>query len=247
MKQNIVILILMVFSSLIQAQEIEASLNWKPLQRYGFVVNGLVSDKVVNVGDRVNEGDLLARLDMQPFKFKVKQLNAAVNKFEPLVLDAKLEFDQAKELFERTVLSEVELQKIKGKYKTLVAEQDVEKAKLLMAKWELRRASLVSKENAYVVSSGIYPGMVISDENKSNVYIELASASQASAIAWISNEQKSQLELDSKAEVIIDEKNFQASVHSLTMLPNKDNKYKLIVVFKYNGMIESGKKVKIRF
>jgi len=247
MKQNIVIFFLMVFSSLAQAQELEAALSWKPLHRYGFVVNGLVSDKVVNIGDKVNKGDLLARLDLQPFKFKVKQLNAAVNKFEPLVLDAKLEFDQAEELFERTVLSEVELQKIKGQYESLVAEQDAEKAKLRMAKWELARASLVSKENAYVISSGVYPGMVISDENRSNVYIELASIGQASAIAWLSNAQKLQLKSDSKPEVLIDEQALPASVYSLTMLPNKDNKFQLTLVFKYKEMIEPGKKIKIRF
>lgn len=247
MKYNVLILFLMMGSSLSQAVELEATLNWAPLQRYGFVVNGLVSDKVVNVGSQVEQGDLLAQLDTQPFQLKINQFTASVNKYDPLVFDAKVELDHANELYERTVLSEVELQKIEGKYKTVIAQQKTEKAKLKLAQWELRRASLKSKDDAYVVSSDIFPGMIISEENKSAVYIEMASAEQASASAWLSNEHRLQLKSDSRLEVIIDDQTLSASVYSLTMLPSKDDKYQLIVVFNYNEMSEPGKKVKIRF
>lgn len=247
MKYNIFILVLMMFTSQAQAIELEATLNWNPPQRYGFVVNGVVSDKLVNIGSKVKQGELLARLDTQPFNLKVKQYKAAVDKFEPLVFDAKVELDHANELYERTVLSEVELQKIEGKYKTVIAEQDVEKAKLKLAKWKLRRASLKSKDSAYVISSSILPGMVISDENKSSVYIELSSSEQASASAWLSNAQRLQLKSDSQPEVIINEQIQPASVYSLTMQPNKDNMYQLIVVFKYPDMKEPGRKVKLRY
>lgn len=237
----------MMFASIAQAVELDATLNWSGHQRYGFTVNGVVDGSVINVGAKIEKGDMLASLDRQPYNFRVKQYQAAVNKFKPLVFDAKLEFDHANELFERTVLSEVELQKIEGKYRAVIAEQEEEQAKLQLAKWKLRRASLKSKDNGFVVFSNISPGMIISDENKSSVYIELVSASKASANAWLSAEQKLQLKLDSRPEVEVDGETAQGTIHSVAMLPNKDNKYQLIVDFNYSKMIEPGKKVRVRF
>lgn len=246
MKKNILIIILLSLSSATaHSIELEASLGWVGQYRYGFVVNGIV-DEVISVGSQVKKSQSLANLDRQPFNYKLKQYQAAVNKFEPLVLDAKIEFDHASELFERTVLSEVELQKIRGKYHSLSAEQAVENAKLQFAKWELNRAILKSKEEAYVIYSNLLPGMIISEENKSDVYIELASVGRASAVVLLSIEQKKQLKLESAVEVEIDGDKIPASIHSIAMQPDKNNQYKVVAVFKYAKMIEPGRKLKLK-
>lgn len=246
MKKYILIIILLLISRAAHSVELDAYLSWAGQYRNGFVANGIVDD-VISVGSKVEKTQSLASLDRQPFIYKLKQYQAAVNKFEPLVLDAKLELDHAKELFERTVLSEVELQKIEGNYNSLAAEQAAEKAKLQMAKWKLNRAVLKSKEEAYVIYSNILPGMVISDENKSDVYIQLASTSRASAIALLSMEQKRQLKLEGTAEVEIDGDKIPARIHSIAMQPDKDNQYQVIAVFNYAKMIEPGKKLKLNF
>lgn len=246
MKKNILIIVLLSLSTTVHSIELDASLGWAGQYRYGFVVNGVV-DEVISTGSKVKKSQSLANLDRQPFNYKLKQYQSSMKKFEPLVLDAKLEFDHASELFERTVLSEVELQKIKGKYHSLSAEQAVENAKLQIARWELKRAVLKSKEEAYVIYSSILPGMIISDENKSDAYIELASAGRASAIALLSMEQKRQLELQSKVEVEIDGEKIPASIHSITMQPDKNNQYQVVAVFKYAKVIEPGKKIKLNF
>lgn len=250
MKKYILIIVLLFLSlplsNVVHSTELDASLDWAGQYRYGFVVNGIV-DEVVSVGREVKKSQSLANLDRQPFNYKIKQYQAAVNKFEPLVLDAKIEFDHANELFERTVLSEVELQKIQGQYQSIVAEQAEENAKLQMAKWELKRAVLKSKEDAYVIFSNIFPGMIISDENKSDVYIELASTGKASAIALLSIEQKRQLKLDNAVEVEIDGGKISASIYSIAMRADKNNQYQLVAVFEYTKMIEPGRRLKLNF
>lgn len=246
MKKNILIIVLLLLNTTAHSIELDASLAWAGQYRYGFVVNGVV-DKVISAGAKVKKSQSLANLDREPFNYKLKQSQALMNKIEPLVLDAKLEFDHANELFERTVLSEVELQKIKGKYQSLAAEKAVENAKLQAARWELKRAVLKSKEEAYVIYSNVLPGMIISDENKSDVYIELASVGRASAIALLSIEQKIQLKLESTVEVEIDGDKMPASIHSIAMQPDKNNLYQVVAVFNYARMIEPGKKLKLSF
>ena len=246
MKKNILIIILLSLSNVVQSVELNASLGWAGKYRYGFVVNGVV-DEVISVGSKVKKSQILASLDRQPFNFKLKQYQSAVNKFEPLVRDAKLELDHANELFERTVLSEVELQKIQGTYQSLAAEQAVEKAKLQMARWKLNKSILKSKEEAFIIYSNILPGMIVSDENKSDVYIELASTGRASAIAMLSIEQKIQLKLGSTVEVEIDGLKIAGNIQSIAMQPDKNNQYQVVAVFKYLKMLEPGRMLKLNF
>lgn len=244
---------LLVFSPFIMALELDATLNWAPYKRYSFVVNGIVSDPVAAVGSKVGKGKLLAKLDRQPYRYRLKEYQSAVNKFKPLIIDAKLELDHANELFERTVLSEVELQKIAGKYNALLAEQAIEKARLQLAQWELNHARLIATEEAYVISSNIFPGMVISDENKSTTYFQLASSQHASALVRLSAEQRMQLNSsklslpDGKVNVHIDGSVIEGYIGSIAMTPEADNHYPLVVLFKYSKMIHPGRKIKVIF
>jgi len=244
---------MMVFSPVIMALELDATLNWAPYKRYSFVVNGIVSAPVIAVGSKVEKGKLLAKLDGEPYSYRVKEYQAAINKFKPQIADAKLELDHASELFDRTVLSEVELQKITGKYNALLAEQAVEKARLQLAQWELKHARLIAQEEAYVISSNIFAGMVISDENRSTVYLELASSKYASALVELSTEQRLQLNSGkpllsgSKVDVHIDDSVIQGNIVSISMIPGADNHYPLVVQFKYSKMIHPGKKIKVVF
>ena len=244
---------LLVFSPFIIALELDATLNWAPYKHYSFVVNGIVSDPVIAVGSKVEKGELLAKLDRQPYRYRIKEHQSAVNKFKPQITDAKLELDHASELFDRTVLSEVELQKITGKYNALLAEQAIEKARLQLAQWELNHARLIAKEEAYVISSNIFPGMVISDENKSAAYIQLAPSNYASAIVRLSAEQRLQLNsgkpslFDGKVSVHIDGSVIEGNIGSMAMNPTADNHYPLIVLFKYSKLIHPGRKIKVVF
>lgn len=247
MNRSIFLIVFLLVSQSLVAVELDAKLGWAGHKRYGFVVNGVVEEILFGEGSRVMPGDVLAKLDVQPFNYKLKRCHASVKKLEPLIFDAKLELGQAEDLFERTVLSEVELQKIDGKYKALVAEQDMAKAKLQLAKWKAGRAILKSDSKAYVLGSSLVPGLIISDENKSDVYIELVAADKASATTWLSEELKTQLKSKDKIKVIVDERSIQAEIYSIAMRPDKNRQYKMIAVFDYHSVIVPDKVVKVSF
>ena len=243
----LLVLFLLGFSFSSQATEVEAVLGWAGQQKIGFPVTGVVEGKVFNVGAKVDLNDVLAKLNIQPFKYKINRCQAKINRLIPFVADAKLEKEHAQELYDRTVLSEVELQKAKDRYVAAVAGQMVEKQSCLLEKWNADHAQIKSSTSAYVIGSNVVSGMVISDENKADVYFELASSKQAVASAWLSSEQKSHLNIGDPINVSIDQQVIPASILSIQMYPNEKNKYRVDAIFYYMKTVEPGKIMKLKY
>ncbi len=244
-RYTLLFILLSILNMPAQAVELEAQLGWANYQKIGFAVNGIIEGKVIDVGKKVAAGEVLAQLDTQPFNFMIEACQATVDKLEPAIIDAKLENDQAKELYERTVLSDVELQIIKGKYQSVISAQKEKKANCKLIKWQLNHATLKAKKSSYVLHSNLVSGMVISDENKSDAFIELVSATQASAIAWLNAKQRAQFNVGDNFSVTIDQKKIASKVKSIAMQPDKSNLYRLVIQFNYTQMIEPGKAIKI--
>ena len=248
MKQNSnLFLLLILFSSVSLAEDMKASLSWTGIQKVGFPVSGVVESVIVQVGSKVSKGDVLAKLDIAPFNYHLQSCKAKIEKLQPVVYDARIELEQAKELFERTVLSEIELSRIDGVYKTLKAEETMLKAECKLKQWKADRAVLKAQNSAYVMASNIYPSMVVSAENKSTAIIELVSATKASAISFISAKQLQQYKVGDQLKVIIDGQEISAAVESVSLQKNAANMYQLEAVFYYAQMVEPGKDVALRF
>lgn len=231
----------------VQATELEASLGWAGYQQYGFAVDGVVSKVRAMPGGKFKQGDVLAALVADPFNYNVSACHAASAELGPQIFDAKVELDQAGELFERTVLSEIELQNIDGKYKVLIERQKKAKAECGFVQWQKKLSVLKAKESSYVLSSGIKKGMVISEENRSAVYIEMVSAKKASATVYLSFAQKILLNSGGEVKAIVDQQELPAKVESIAMQADENNKYKLVAVFYFSKQVEPGKRIKLRF
>ena len=240
-------LVFALFSSVSMAEDIEARLAWTGIQKIGFPVSGVVESVVAKIGAKVNKDDLLAKLDMAPFSYHLQSCKAEIEKIQPLVFDARIELDQAEELFERTVLSEVELSKIDGAYKTLTSEETILKTECKLAQWKADRAVLKAQSAAYVMASNIYPGMVISTENKSTAIIELVSATKASAVSFIGAQQLQKFKVGDQLTVVVDGQEISATIDSISIQANSTNQYQLEAVFYYAQMVEPGKAVTLRF
>jgi len=245
---NFQAILLMLFMSIsVQATELEASLGWAGYQQYGFAVDGVVKKVNAKPGGKFKQGDVLAAMVAEPFNYNISACKAASAELDPQIFDAKIELDQAEELFERTVLSEIELQKIDGKYKVLLEKQKKADAECALSQWQKKLSVLKVKESSYVLSTGIRKGMVISEENRSTVYIEMVSAKKASATVYLSFAQKILLNSASEVKVIVDQQEFPAKVESIEMHADENNKYKLLAVFYFSKQVEQGKRIKLRF
>lgn len=247
-KQNFFISLLFLLAcATVQATELEAKLNWADMQRYGFAVNGVIQDVSARVGEKVIPGFVLAKLDPKPFKHKLKQCQSAIKKLEPAIADANLALEHAYELFERSVLSEVELQQTDGKHSSLVSEKMEQQEKCQLDKWRADQAVLKANQLSYILNSNLIKGSIISEENKSSLYIELVSAERATAIAYINYQQKKQFKPGDEIKVIVDQQSFLGKVSSIELQKKPQQQYQMRVVFLYKKMIEPGKAIKLSY
>lgn len=229
------------------ASEFDATLHWADEQYYSFAVNGRVDRVLVAPGAKLAQGALLATLDKRPFDYAVSKCKAAINKIEPAIFDAKLELDQAEELYERTVLSEVELQKVEVIYKTLVAERAMAQAECELQQWQAEQAELKAREASYVVASNIYPGLVVSEENKSVAMMHLVSATKASALVYLDTARAMQYTVGQSVEVSMAGDTLSGRVQSIAMQADENGRHQLRVVFDYSKPLMIGAPLQLRF
>ncbi len=73
-------------------------------------LSGRIDTIRVKVGDRVKKGQLLATLDARPWRAELKRARAALQGLKSRAEEARRALDRARELFDRTVLSQTDLQ-----------------------------------------------------------------------------------------------------------------------------------------
>ena len=240
-------LILCLFSWQAVSAEVEAILGWAELNKFGFAVNGKVIEPVVEVGAVLKKGDVIAQLDQAPFRNKIKFCQSSIDELEPEVFDSKIEYDQAEELFERTVLSEIELQKIEGKHKEAQAKYAQAEARCNIVRWKASQSKLIAKRKSYVITSNVSSGIVVSDENKSDLYFEIASVGYALAKFQLSFEQKSQIKTGDGITVSVDGRDSKGKIQSIAMMPDQSGLYEITAKFDYAQLVEPGKSIKVSY
>ncbi|WP_293672716.1 biotin/lipoyl-binding protein, partial [Thiolapillus sp.] len=91
----------------------EYSVNLKPGRQLtlGTLVSGVVREVKVQPGQVVAQGDVLLKLDQREFRAQLNRAKALVARANSLFEEAKREEERAEELYDRTLLSDHELQK----------------------------------------------------------------------------------------------------------------------------------------
>ncbi|MBI3186961.1 MAG: efflux RND transporter periplasmic adaptor subunit, partial [Gammaproteobacteria bacterium] len=206
--KNILTIFCLLAVTAVQAAEVNATLDWANRQIAAFAVHGVVDKVQVVAGDRVKKDQVLAQLDQTIFLQSNRKYQAQVDGIKPRLFDSKQNYDQALELYERTVLSQVELQRAEVQFQGVEAEQVAARAELEIARWQQRHSILVSPCDCIVTSSSFLPGMVINNENQTIASIELADVSVMNAVVIL--EPSMQLKLKQNVQVNVAGKNYQA-------------------------------------
>lgn len=166
----------LLLASVAQAADVNATLDWANRRVAAFAVYGVVEKINVAVGEQVKKGQLLAQLDQVPFIYQVRKAQANADGIKSRLFDAKQNFDQAQELFDRTVLSQVELQRAEMQYQGVESEQAAAKAELEIARWQQRQSVINAACDCVIISNALLPGMIINADNQHVMQIEMAEA-----------------------------------------------------------------------
>ncbi len=124
----------------------------------GPLVDGIIEEVFVRVGDRVAEGDPLFRTRDVEFRLRVQELEAQHRLAEAEARNSRRELDRIKELHGRGVASVGQLDNVQTKADIGAARLSIARAQLDAAKQSLKDATVTAPFDGVVTSQDIYEG-----------------------------------------------------------------------------------------
>jgi multidrug efflux system membrane fusion protein len=169
-------MLLLLFSSLSETLAGEA---WGVIYREGRVsltlpVSGVVSDVLVEKGQQVSQGQILLKLDSRYAEARLHAARARVSRYLPGRDEAKRELERALELYDRTVLSEVELQQAKIDYAEKNAALEEARAEEAEARLDLEYSVLKAPFDLVVLHTHVVSGQAVVNELQAVPLVDVA-------------------------------------------------------------------------
>ncbi len=124
----------------------------------GPLVDGIIEEVFVRVGDRVAEGDPLFRTRDVEFRLRVQELEAQHRLAEAEARNSRRELDRIKALHGRGVASVGQLDNVQTKADIGAARLSIARAQLDAAKQSLKDATVTAPFDGVVTSQDIYEG-----------------------------------------------------------------------------------------
>ncbi len=149
--RGVALLCLLVVTDILSAAEVTGSLQWVRRVELSTPASGLITHVAVDSGDEVRKGQLLLNLEPRGFAAQVKKAEAQVLAGREARDEAKRELERTSEMYERTLLSDHELQLAR------IALSKAE-AELLAAEAERTQARL---EQEYSRISAPFDGVIL--------------------------------------------------------------------------------------
>ncbi|MDH5409014.1 MAG: efflux RND transporter periplasmic adaptor subunit [Gammaproteobacteria bacterium] len=231
----IVILINIVTLSAAQALEISATLHWSKRVELGTPVNGVIKEVNVDIGQRIAKDTVLVSLDARGYRAAQSKARANVKHLKEAWLEAKRERDRAKELYERTVLSDRDLQLALNALTSAESAHLTAKAELVQAELNLEYSSLRAPFDAIVLKRNAEVGQTVVSELKPEVLVVIAASDQMIARGLISASHLNGDIHGQSATVKVDGLSYQGKVKHIGLEPvntgKQDKHYEIEIVF----------------
>lgn len=135
-----------VFSGIAKAG-LEADLSFK--------VAGTVERLLVNVGDTVSAGDLIARLDATDYRLRVQEAEAGLRRAQAEERNAQSEYDRVQSLYENNTASRSELDAARAQFESAGANVVSVTKQLEQARRQFEYTTLAAPDSCAVASTGV--------------------------------------------------------------------------------------------
>ncbi|MCF5850304.1 HlyD family secretion protein [Aeromonas veronii] len=181
------------------------------------LVKGRVVEVPVQANQPVKKGDVLFRLDDEPFRLKVESLSARLdaNKDQLKFIDArlrsaKLDRDRASDLMRRGVGKQRDLDVTQASVDEIAAQMDQQRAtledlqaQLDEAKYQLAQTVVYAPSDGHVVQLALRPGMIATPFMYRPV-MTFIHKDETAYVGWFWQNSMQRLAVGDEAEVVID-------------------------------------------
>jgi len=169
-------LVLMLASSLFAISAQADVLLQKDRVELGLAGSGVVSSVEVTSGQKVRKGQILLRLDQSVIKANQAAARTYLEKEKLELAEATREYERNQELFDRTQLSEHELQIAEIAWNVAKAELAEAGARLARCKQQLEYSQLRAPVDGTIRQVLAWPGMAVTNSMQITPLIILAPA-----------------------------------------------------------------------
>ena len=208
----------------------DATVQWARRVELGLGASGAIKTVAVEAGARAAKGQVLVALDDTPFKATFEQARADRD-------EAARDYQQAKQLYERTVLAAVELEN--AKHKSVRAQ-----ARFTHAQYALAQSRIEAPFDAWVLEVRAQPGQQVVNKLESRPLVVLAAAGEYLARLRVPSTTADRLKLGQAVNVSVGGKTYSGKIQSFGLEPaggKGDGQYDVAVYFQAAEMLRPGR------
>lgn len=219
------------------AAEYEARLAWHGNVSLSTPVSGVVTTVVAQAGQKVKKGDLLLQLDQEVFKAAMDYAEANLRYHERLNKEAKQELDRNLELYERTVLSNHELEAAHIVFDKNTAALKKAQKEFAQARFNLNYSSVTAPFDGVVLKVLAVVGQTVLTSQGVVPLLEFASSQNMVARFNVSSG-IGKVSLGKKVAVWVGKRKFKASITAVERdASSKTKGYRVEALFATKGRI----------
>lgn len=225
-------LALLLLSHSVAAADYPARLEWERRVELSTPVQGVISEVQAQAGQRVKAGTVLVQLDDRGFRADLARARAQVESLAAARKEARREHERAIELYDRTVLSDHELQVAQNAAKQADADYASARAALVEAQLTLEYSAVRAPFDALVISVEAEKGQTVINDLQPVTLVTVADANSMVARAELTETEVEGLEVGQDAVVRIGDRSHTGKIKSIGLEPiETSGKYPVAVSF----------------
>ncbi len=225
------------------SQSFNGKTEWMNTVDISSITSSSIHKIHVKEGQVVNKGDLLISMDSVALELDFKIAQSQLSALAPDKELADMDLNRAYELYDRTLLSDVELKTAEFKLTQSKAKYEVAKEVKDRAEFLLNSAKIKSPINGRVISIHKSVGFFSNNDNALTL-ITIVPVNEMNAVAYLKVSQWNQALVGKKATVSLKNKTYNGIVNSLGFRPIKNAKglsvYPISIRFRPNEALPSG-------
>lgn len=132
-------------------------------------VSGIVIERVFQQGSKVNQGDVLYRIDPAPFRVQVDKAEATLRRAQSVRLQAQQKADRQEQLKKANVVAVQQLDDAVAELATADADVAIAESGLAAAKLDLQYANVTAPISGQIGRALITEGALVSANNSENL------------------------------------------------------------------------------
>ncbi|GBD03059.1 Multidrug resistance protein MdtA [bacterium HR19] len=160
-------------------------------------VSGRIVKLYVDIGDRVKEGQLLAKIDDKDYRNAVERAKFDLERIKSQLELAKINFERAEKLIQTKSIPQAEYDSAKSNYESLKASYELAQKALEKAQIDLAETNIFSPYDGIVVEKRADVGTVVSPQ----IPILILQSTKTYFLGKISEQDLTKIKIGMKAEI----------------------------------------------